>query len=150
VSVIPFEHVNLVLDTSVVIKWLRQGEILADRALILREAYLSGQATISVPSLLIYELTNVLRCKRDLSTAQVQEAVRSLLGMELLILPPDEPLMRQAIESARTWNITIYDAAFVSLAGMIEATFVTADERLAKKLAAVPNVHFLGEVPPAG
>lgn len=33
---------NLVVDTSVFIKWYRQGEVLADRALMLREAYLVG------------------------------------------------------------------------------------------------------------
>ncbi len=30
----------VVLDTSVVIKWFRQGEVLAEQAVALREAYL--------------------------------------------------------------------------------------------------------------
>jgi predicted nucleic acid-binding protein len=146
VNAIPFEHGHVVLDTSVVIKWFRQGEILARQALILRDAYLAGEAAISVPSLLVYELTNVLRYKNDLSATQVQEAVRSLFEMELRISPPDEPVMRQAIETSRTCGVTVYDGAFVALAQTTAATFVTADERLARSLAVFPFVHFLGEV----
>jgi hypothetical protein len=33
----------VVLDTSVVIKWFRQGEVLASQALALRDAYLDGR-----------------------------------------------------------------------------------------------------------
>jgi len=143
---IPFEHGHLVLDTSVVVKWFRQGEILAKQALILRDAFLAGETLISVPSLLVYELANVLRYKKDVSTIQVQEAVRSLFEMELRVLPPDEPVLRQAIETSRTCDITLYDGAFVALAITTAATFVTADERLASSLAAFPSVHFLGEV----
>jgi hypothetical protein len=46
-------------DASVVIKWFRQGEVLAEQAVALREAYLDGQIEVTVPSLLTYELANV-------------------------------------------------------------------------------------------
>ena len=80
--------VDVVLDTSVVIKWFRQGEVLADLSLALRDAYLDGQITVSAPSLLAYELANVLRYKNDLSSNQVQEAVQSLFDMGLELIPP--------------------------------------------------------------
>ena len=35
-------HDQLVLDTSVIIKWLRRGEVLAEEALAVRDAYLVG------------------------------------------------------------------------------------------------------------
>ena len=73
----------VVPDTSVVIKWFRQGEILADLALALRQDYLSGAVAAVVPSLLAYELANVLRYKSDLTTEQVREAVRSLFDVGL-------------------------------------------------------------------
>ena len=145
-STIPFPYDHLVLDTSVIIKWYRQGEALAQQALVLRTAYLAGAATISVPSLLIYEVTNVLRYKNDLSTDQVKEAVQSLFDMDLDIMSPSRLVVDQAIELARTYNITVYDATFVALAEVLSATLVTADERLVQRLADKSFVHFLNEV----
>ena len=137
---------HIVPDTSVVIKWFRQGEILAEQALALRAAYLDGQLHISVPSLLAYELTNVLRYRDDLTTAQVEEAVQSLFDMGLEWGPPTAAMMRRAAVIARAADATVYDATFATLAESLEATFVTADERLARRLAAWPFVLFLGDV----
>ncbi len=143
---VPFPHEQLVLDTSVIIKWYRQGEVLAPQALVLRDLYLTGLAAVSVPSLLVYELTNVFRYKEDLNTGQIQEAVQSLFDMDLQIVPPSFPVMKQAVEIARTHRTTIYDAVFVALAQILPAIFVTADERLAQCLAALTFVHSLKEV----
>ena len=74
------DHSFFVLDTSVILKWFRQGEVLPPQALSLSDAYLDGRVTIAVPSLVAYELTNVLRYKKDLATDQVQEAVGTLFN----------------------------------------------------------------------
>lgn len=138
--------VHLVPDTSVVIKWFRQGENLAEHALTLRAAYLDGHVRISVPSLLAYELTNLLRYKEDLTVTQVEEAVQSLFDMSLEWASPTAVLMRRAAGIARASEATVYDATFVALAETLQATFVTADERLVRRLAAWPLVRFLGDV----
>jgi predicted nucleic acid-binding protein len=136
----------VVLDTSVIIKWFRQGEILAGPALALRHAYLAGRISITLPSLVAYELANVLRYKADLSTEQVQAAVRSLYDMQLGWMLPAVEMMEQAVAIARSHETTVYDATFAALAGVLEATFVTADERLARKLKFFSYVRFLGEL----
>jgi predicted nucleic acid-binding protein len=146
VSTIPFLYDHLVLDTSVIIKWYRQGEVLAQQALVLRTAYLAGEATISVPSLLIYEVTNVLPYKNDLNADQVKEAVQSLFDMDLDIISPSLLIIEPAVELARTYNITVYDATFVALAQALSTTFITADERLVQRLADLSFVHSLAEV----
>ena len=145
-SDIPFPHDHLVLDSSVVIKWYRQGEVLTEQALLLREAYLNGEAAVSVPSLLVYELANVLHYKNDLSTDQVQEAIRSLLALGLNVFPPGNLLMCQAVEIALTYQTTVYDATFAALAQALPATFVTADERLARRLEGLSFVYCLADV----
>lgn len=58
---LPLRQMVVVLDTSVIVKWLRQREIQADQALALRDAYLNGQVAITVPLLVAYELANVTR-----------------------------------------------------------------------------------------
>jgi predicted nucleic acid-binding protein len=135
-----------VLDTSVLIKWFRQREVLAEQALALRVAYLTGRITITLPSLLAYELANVLRYKKDLTTEQVQAAVRSLFDMQMTWMLPSAEVMEQAVEIARTHETTVYDATFAALARALGAAFVTADERLARKLGPLPFVRFLGEL----
>jgi predicted nucleic acid-binding protein len=136
----------VVLDTSVVIKWFRQGEVLAGQALSLRDAYLDGRIGVSVPSLLAYELANVLRYKNDLTTEHVQEAVQSLFDMGLEWVLPSSTVMCRAVEMAHVYETTVYDAAFAALAESLSATFVTADEPLVRRLEALPFVRFLDEV----
>jgi predicted nucleic acid-binding protein len=136
----------VVLDTSVVIKWFRQGEVLAEQALALRDAYLDGQIEVTLPSLLAYELANVLRYKTDLTTGQVQAAVGSLFDMGLAWVLPSGAVMERTVEIARTCDTTVYDATFAALAESLGATFVTADERLVRRLETLAFVCFLGEV----
>ncbi|MEJ2556268.1 MAG: type II toxin-antitoxin system VapC family toxin [Anaerolineae bacterium] len=137
---------SLILDTSVVLKWFRQGEILSDQALSLRDAYLDGRITVTLPALVAYELANVLCYKHDLTTDQVQAAVRSLFDMGLDWFPPSSDTLRRAIELARAYDTTVYDATFAAAAEALNATFVTADKQLAHSLKAFTFVRFLGEL----
>lgn len=125
---------TVVLDSSVLLKWFRQGEELADRALGLRAAFLEGNLEVVLPWLAAYEVANVLRFKADLTSAQVQDAVQALLDMGLSWVAPTPALMRRAVALAQDVNITVYDAAFVALAEGLDATFVTADGRLVERL----------------
>jgi len=138
--------VHLVLDTSVVLKWFRQEEVLANHAWSLLQRYLDGQSQISVPALLGYEVANVLRYKRDLTTTQVETAIQALFDLELEWIAPSSIVMRRAVDIARGHDTSVYDATFAALAESIGATFVTADERLARHLADLPFVRLLGEI----
>jgi len=137
---------GLVLDTSVIIKWFRQGEILADQALALRDAYLGGQVSVAVPDLVAYELANVLRFKMDLSTEQVCAGVQSLFDLGLDWRAPSSAVTRRAVQVARECDITVYDATFVALAESCAGALVTADRRLVERLASLPYVRFLGDL----
>jgi len=138
--------VHLVLDTSVVLKWFRQEEVLANHAWGLLQGYLDGQSQISVPALLGYEVANVLRYKRDLTTTQVETAIQALFDLELEWISPSSIVMRRAVGIARGHDTSVYDATFAALAESIRATFVTADERLARRLADLSFVRLLGEI----
>jgi len=135
---------SVVLDTSVVIKWFRQEEVLASQALALREAYLDGRVRVCVPTLLLYEVANLLIYKGELRTEEVQQALQSLFDLGLEFVPPTSPILQRAVEIARTYDSTAYDAVFVALAEALAASFVTADGRLARDLAGLSFVRFLG------
>ncbi len=88
----------------------------------------------------------MLRYKADLTAGQVQDATQSLFDMGLEWVLPTSAAMRRATEIAYVCETTLYDAAFVALAESLSATYVTADERLARRMEAYPFVRFLGQV----
>lgn len=140
---------TIVLDTSVLIKWFRQREVLAENALAFRTTYLDGTVHIAVPALVAYELTNVLRYKQELSTVQVENAVQSLFDMEFTWHSPASSTVQRAARIARMTDTTVYDATFVALAEVLPAPFVTADETLVRRVdESFPFVRFLGDAVP--
>ncbi len=134
----------LILDTSVVLKWFRREEILAERALDLLHGYLEGQIQVFVPTLLGYEIANVLRYKDELTTAQIEMALQSLFNLDLEWIAPTAPVIQRAVVIARDYNTSVYDATFAATAEAVGAGFVTADERLVRRLDVLPYVAFLG------
>ncbi len=134
----------VVLDTSVVVKWIRRHEVFAQEALEWRERFLDEEISVMVPDVAAYEMANVLRYKDDMTTEQVKDAVGSLfeMGIELFALTP--AVLLRAIEMARGYAITVYDAVFLATAEALDADMVTADERLIWRLADLTWVHFLG------
>ncbi|MHB0878181.1 MAG: type II toxin-antitoxin system VapC family toxin [Anaerolineae bacterium] len=136
---------TVVPDTSVLIKWFRQEEVLALQALLLRSEYLSGAVALVVPTLLAYELANVLALKADIPDDRVEQAVADLYDMELQWVEPSLQSVSCACRLAREHGLTVYDATFVALAESRAAVFLTADGRLAARLASRSHVVFLGE-----
>lgn len=137
---------SLVLDTSVVLKWIRQEEILADRALSILHVYLEGHNQLIVPTLLAYEVANVLRYKSELTTAHIETALQSLFDLGLEWVSASPVMTRRAVNIARTYDTTVYDAVFAAVAESAGAIFVTADVRLVQRLDGLPFVAFLGDI----
>jgi len=137
-----------VLDTSVVLKWFRRDETGAEEALALREAYLGGTLSITVPDLLLYELGSVLRYKPDLDCGKVRSAVESVLAMGLSLHAVTREGLIRAVEISFAHDVTVYDAAFIALAEELRSDFITADERLARRLSGIDGVYMLQEIAP--
>jgi len=134
---------SAVLDSSVVLKWFRKDEIWRDSALQMRQTYLDGHMLIYVPDLLIYEIANVLRYKPDLTDQQARDALDSLYDLHIKIIEISQEIIKWAIGLAYSYDITVYDAAFLALAESLKVPFVTADEKLSEKLADVPCVQHI-------
>jgi predicted nucleic acid-binding protein len=137
---------SLVLDTSVMLKWIRQKEVLSDRALSILHTYLEGRNRLIAPTLLAYEVANVLRYKSELTTAHVEMALQSLFDLGLEWASASSAMTRRAVNIAYTYDITVYDATFAAVAESAAAIFVTADARLVQRLKGLPYVVFLGNL----
>jgi predicted nucleic acid-binding protein len=138
---------HIVLDASVGIK-TRVAEPLSDRATALLQSMDRG-TTISVPDLFFVECANVLwKYVRRLgySAPKARADLVQLLDLPLAVTRTAD-LALAALDLAREHDITVYDASYLALAIEESATLVTADEKLARKLASLgTTVRWLGEI----
>lgn len=117
--------VTLVVDASVVVAALvDEGEVgwWAEEILL--------SAPLAAPQLMPYEVANVLR--RAGRSGEISDDSATLAHADLLDL--DFELLPHAVTAPRAWelrsNLTMYDAAYVALAELLEAPLATLDERL--------------------
>jgi predicted nucleic acid-binding protein len=132
----------LVLDTSVIGKWFKE-ETHSEIALKIREEFYQGKHEIVIPDLVLYELSNALRYDKEFNQELINAAIDSLIDMELDIVLPTEEIIKKAISLALEYDITVYDAIFLSLSQMIDAIFITADEKFYQKVKKLKYTKFL-------
>ena len=87
---------------------------------------------LSAPELIDLEVTSVLRrlcAAAQLDPARAEQAIADLEGIRLDRVP-HRPLLRRCWELRH--NLTVYDAAYIAVAEILDATLVTADQRLSK------------------
>ena len=136
---------NFVLDTSVLIKWFSNEED-TDIAVELRDNYVKGNANITCPDLVVYELINALRYNKALTEKDVKDSINSLLSIGINIIVPTRQVVESAIAIAFQHEITVYDAYFVALAKELNFTYITADEKLYSKIKKLSFVKFLKNI----
>lgn len=125
-----------VLDASVVLKWF-VDEADSVRALQLREEFYKGTREIVVPDLLLFEVANALRYNPGFTAEEIKRAIRTLFDMGLEVVAPTYSLVAEAIELAKSLDVTCYDAVYLALAEQLGFEFVTADERFCKQVRAM-------------
>jgi predicted nucleic acid-binding protein len=112
---------------------------------VLREAAAEGSLQVHVPSLFLYEFGNLMISKSRFDIDELERAIRALLSLPLVIVPPALPLLLDAAQLAREFDLTFYDASFIALAVELRCPFVTADRKLLNRLPNVPRVRHLSE-----
>jgi predicted nucleic acid-binding protein len=133
----------IVLDASVVLKWIFDDGSGGERAARMRDEHVAGHEIIAVPDLLFYEIGNVLATKTRLSEAAISEALSLLweFSLERFDLGLEE--FRGCLALSRKYRITVYDAAYVELGRRLECRFVTADKKLYEKVKGIKTVGLL-------
>jgi predicted nucleic acid-binding protein len=121
---------TLVVDASIAVKWVVEEDG-TSAALALRK-----KAKLIAPELLVAECANILwkKVARDeLSQAEALLAARLLQGCEIELLPT-RSLLAAATRMAIELDHPAYGCLYLALAAENECRFVTADERLLRKL----------------
>ena len=133
----------IVLNASVVLKWIFQNEEGSDRALRYRDMQVAGEQPIAVPDLFFNEVGNVLLTRTRLDAAAVSEAFSLLWGFDLQVFDLGLEEFSNAIRISRRYGITLYDAVYVELARRLQCDLVTSDKKLCRKVRALKHVRLL-------
>jgi predicted nucleic acid-binding protein len=124
---------RFVLDASVALAWVLDNPI-PDYAARVRQAILSGERAL-VPTLWHLEIANGLvtaERRRDLTNADVQAALEEIQITAGQAIDTDESLVRvhEAFVSARSHQLTAYDAVYLELALRERLPLATLDKGL--------------------
>jgi predicted nucleic acid-binding protein len=140
---------NIVVDASVVIK-AYIPEILSDRAAALLKRLERRELFFVVSDLIFEEIGNILWKKhrlKELSVSEVEEISKEILSLPLKVIPAKSILLL-AIDVGIAYEITVYDALYISVATIHETKLVAADRRLVDKFIKTPlkqHIEWLGK-----
>lgn len=131
-----------VADASVVVKWFLE-ETDYEAARRLREDFFEGSLKLRVPAVLPFEVLNALRHTQAFGRSDVQRAAESLDRAGLPTAPLAGAYMIRTVEFAYAHGLTVYDASYVVLAELNDATLFTADEAIIERVAAAKRVRHI-------
>ena len=137
---------NIVIDSSVVLKWYLPDEEHCEKALDILEAHVHGKLCLQAPALLEFEVANALVVAKRRGRVDDSAIMKALEGFtELDIeLYPIWPLFGRVLHYTHRYGITAYDAAYVALAEELKTHVVTADRRLFNSTRKLKLVRWIG------
>jgi predicted nucleic acid-binding protein len=115
---------EVVLDTSVVLKWFAVEQRGSGEAHELRDEYEAGRLSVAVPALLFLELLNVAGRRWRWDEEALQELADSLDDLLFEVAQAE-------LQSVASWvarGLTAYDAAYVALAEERGSPLVSDDQ----------------------
>lgn len=126
-----------VVDASVVIKWF-VPEVHSDAA----RRLLQSENQYVAPDLLFAESANTIwkKVRRGEVSRRDGEGLVADVGRAAVQTVPCRALAADAYALASASGRTVYDAMYLALALRLDTRLITADERLAGALAAMPAV----------
>ncbi|MEK7616530.1 MAG: type II toxin-antitoxin system VapC family toxin [Patescibacteria group bacterium] len=125
---------SCVIDASVVAKWLLADES-SFKADILKDDFRDKEIEIYIPSLLFYEVNNLLKSATlsgRINGEKAQEFYSAFLKLNFIVYD-SKKLLEAALKMAIDLNISSYDGSYIALAEYLNIPFYTADENLVKK-----------------
>jgi predicted nucleic acid-binding protein len=133
-----------VLDASVAVKWFTDDEPLAAEAQTILNAIQEKPRDFAVPELFMNEVLAVLARSPGANGPQVGEALGLIEALGLHRVANGHELLATAARFAVDWGLSGYDATYVALASLLGGTWLTADERAAKRVRTRKLVRILG------
>jgi len=133
----------IVLDASLILKWIFEDEDGGNRARYYRDRHISGDEVVAIPDLFFYEIANVLATKTRLTIEGAVEAFSLFWNFDFEVFSLGVEEFLNGITLSKRHRITLYDAAYIELARVLNCYFVTSDRRLYQKVEALKRVKLL-------
>ena len=137
--------VNIVVDSSVAIKWF-VVEPYSDEARKILDEYKAGEINLLAPDLINAEVGNIVWKKHRLQALNVEEAreIIDTFGNITFTFTSCTDLLNKAYDLAIAHERTVYDMMYVALSQKENCQFVTADERMVNAIGShFPNVIWI-------
>ncbi len=128
----------VVADASVGVKWFVPESGRGEAMELLRYAA-TGEITLVVPDLFVYEVLRTIRRKAGDEPARVAVAFFSAAG--IVTVPPVERVLETALDVAEDLGCDVYDACAPAIATLLDAPLYSADRRAH---AGYANVRLIG------
>ena len=126
---------SYVLDASVVVKWFAlANEEHIEKACALFNLIVERKIVFLAPELLVYELSNALWKGKKFNNHQLNEAMKAFYALNVELFSANMILLQKAHQIAADYDITIYDAVYVSLAELKECSLITANSKCFKRI----------------
>ncbi len=126
---------DIVPDASVIAKWFLEEEG-SLQSLLLRDDFVAGDAELHAPSLLPFEVMNAIRFSPVVSVERAQQIHSALEGYGLHYHNLAGEFGRRALRLAYASYLSVYDAAYIALAKLLNTKVVTADLQLIRAAGA--------------
>ena len=139
---------NLIIDASVLVKFF-VPEVLSSKAEQLLASVEKGSVRLFAPDLIYAEAGNTLWKKhrlKELTQSEVGKITNLIISIPLKV-EPSKALFPLAIDIAIAYDVTVYDALYLSVAKVYETQMMTADSKLfdlAAKTDLKKSVTWLG------
>lgn len=120
----------IIIDSSVAVKWffLEDTESTKKARTILEDFKKDSNVQLWYPDIILFEFSNVLCYKRNLTDEQSQEIWQSFCSLPANIYTPTSEFISKTLEFARKYQVTVYDASYAVLAKEKKGIFITADK----------------------
>lgn len=123
---------NIIIDASVLAKWFLPDEIGSQTAFEIRDDFSKGNIAISLPSLIFYEMNNLLKSAVIRFRIDKHSALKiysEFLDLDFEIYFTKE-FAKSTLEKAVKLDISSYDASYLALAEYLQIPLYTADLEL--------------------
>lgn len=144
----PGKRLRMVIDTSVVAKWIIPGEAWEQEARAVADDVVLGYVEANAPSLLLHELASVLAKAIRAGKITLQDSLAALQSMKFIGINIHEINWDESVEIvkiAELTKLTIYDSTYLYLARKIEGALITADNEIKTRGKAIAKIITLAE-----
>ncbi|MHA1593438.1 MAG: type II toxin-antitoxin system VapC family toxin [Candidatus Baldrarchaeia archaeon] len=138
-----------VVDASVVVKWFIPEDY-SDIAFEILERYKNGTLELYAPDLFRLEVASALRkytLRKIIDQKIALESLDTLKEIDIRTINVDWKILEEALRYATENPVTVYDAIYIICTRKINASLITADEKLCNAIKRKEkNVIFIGEL----